>query len=281
MFVPKDPLGNPVDKRHPWNQTTIPRPQKRDFSGNYYLGHVAPLVRQTDRRPPGTRHRRRADRPVLVDRPGRHGRHRLHQGDRAEREDAACRRRPCCPKSNSNGRFPSGATRSNATGRAPTSRPTPPRCALLRRARPWQELHAGRTKTWTEFKVPDEAIGCGFHEAVRGVLSHHLVIRDKKIANYHPYPPTPWNASPRDSLRHARTLRRRRAGHADLRGKRPRQLQGHRHHACRAQLRSLPAVRRAHVFRTRQAAERSASRTDVRSRGPLKCHEVTSGATAS
>jgi len=26
---------------------------------------------------------------------------------------------------------------------------------------------------------------CGFTEAVRGVLSHHLVIRDGKIANYH------------------------------------------------------------------------------------------------
>ena len=62
-----------------------------------------------------------------------------------------------------------------------------------------KELHAGRTKTWTPFEVPDEAIGCGFHEAVRGVLSHHVVIRDGKIANYHPYPPTPWNANPRDS----------------------------------------------------------------------------------
>ena len=40
--------------------------------------------------------------------------------------------------------------------------------------------------------------GCGFTEAVRGVLSHHMVIRGGKIANYHPYPPTPWNASPRD-----------------------------------------------------------------------------------
>ena len=47
--------------------------------------------------------------------------------------------------------------------------------------------------------MPDEGIGCGFTEAVRGVLSHHMVIRDGKIANYHPYPPTPWNASPRDS----------------------------------------------------------------------------------
>ena len=62
------------------------------------------------------------------------------------------------------------------------------------------ELHAGRTKTWSEFTVPSDAIGCGFHEAVRGVLSHHVVIRDGKIANYHPYPPTPWNANPRDVL---------------------------------------------------------------------------------
>ena len=30
------------------------------------------------------------------------------------------------------------------------------------------------------------------------MLSHHVVIRDGKIANYHPYPPTPWNANPRD-----------------------------------------------------------------------------------
>ena len=72
------------------------------------------------------------------------------------------------------------------------------RCALHFVEKALAELHAGRTKTWTDFKVPEEAIGCGFHEAVRGVLSHHVVIRDGKIANYHPYPPTPWNANPRD-----------------------------------------------------------------------------------
>jgi hydrogenase large subunit len=62
------------------------------------------------------------------------------------------------------------------------------------------ELRAGRDKTWETFQVPKDAIGCGFTEAVRGVLSHHVVIRGGKIANYHPYPPTPWNASPRDSF---------------------------------------------------------------------------------
>ena len=35
MFVPKDPLGNPVDRNHPWNKTTKPKPQKRDFAGKY------------------------------------------------------------------------------------------------------------------------------------------------------------------------------------------------------------------------------------------------------
>jgi hydrogenase large subunit len=64
----------------------------------------------------------------------------------------------------------------------------------------FERIGQGDVKTFQEFEVPDEAIGCGFHEAVRGVLSHHLVIREGKIANYHPYPPTPWNASPRDSF---------------------------------------------------------------------------------
>src|SRR6185436_1121143 len=62
------------------------------------------------------------------------------------------------------------------------------------------DVRAGRTKTWEPFEVPDEGIGVGFTEAVRGVLSHHMVIRGGKIANYHPYPPTPWNASVRDSF---------------------------------------------------------------------------------
>ena len=62
------------------------------------------------------------------------------------------------------------------------------------------EVHAGRTKTWSPFKVPNEAVSCGFHEAARGVLSHHMVIEGGKVANYQMFPPTPWNASPRDSF---------------------------------------------------------------------------------
>ena len=34
-FVTQDPLGNPVDKNHPWNKVTLPKPQKRDFAEKY------------------------------------------------------------------------------------------------------------------------------------------------------------------------------------------------------------------------------------------------------
>ena len=36
--------------------------------------------------------------------------------------------------------------------------------ALLLLRRRWPRLNAGRTSTWSDFKVPEEAIGCGFHK---------------------------------------------------------------------------------------------------------------------
>jgi len=40
MFVKTDPLGNPVDRQHPWNQTTIPRPQKTRLRQQLHVGDV-------------------------------------------------------------------------------------------------------------------------------------------------------------------------------------------------------------------------------------------------
>src|SRR5262249_24568527 len=34
-FVKRDPLGNAIDQRHPWNQSTLPKPQKRDVKDKY------------------------------------------------------------------------------------------------------------------------------------------------------------------------------------------------------------------------------------------------------
>jgi hydrogenase large subunit len=58
VFVKTDPLGNPVDRRHPWNQTTLPRPQKRDF-GRTTPGRCRPAGSTRARGSTSARHRRR------------------------------------------------------------------------------------------------------------------------------------------------------------------------------------------------------------------------------
>ena len=128
-----------------------------------------------------------------------------------------------------------------------------------------QEVRSGNTKVFENFDVPDEAIGCGFHEAVRGVLSHHLVIRDKKIANYHPYPPTPWNGSPTDSYGTLGPYEDAVAGQPIFEENGPDELPRHRHHAGGPLVRPVPAVRRAHVPGRRQDAQAGAL-ADVRRR---------------
>lgn len=197
LFVEKDPLGNPVDKRHPWNQTTTPRPQKRDFNGNYSWvmsprwydqrtgDHLAldtgggPIARLWSTALNG-----------LVD----------FGYVKATGQSV----KMYMPKTATMGevefewKIPQWSNTIERDRARTYFQAYAALMALHATERAMQELHAGRTQTWADFEVPDEGIGCGFHEAVRGVLSHHVVIRDGKIANYHPYPPTPWNASPRD-----------------------------------------------------------------------------------
>lgn len=57
----------------------------------------------------------------------------------------------------------------------------------------------GDTAIFNEPVFPKgEQRGFGFHEAPRGTLSHWVVIRDGKIANYQAVVPSTWNAGPRD-----------------------------------------------------------------------------------
>jgi hydrogenase large subunit len=181
MFVTKDPLGNPVDRNHPWNQTTTPKPQKRDFKGNYSWLDTGggPIARFWATALAGivdigyikaTGHSVKIYLPKTASLPDTELEWKIPKWSNAIERDRA-------------------RTYFQAYAAA---------AALYFAERAMQDLHEGRTQVFRDFKVPEEAIGCGFHEAVRGVLSHHVVIRDGKIANYHPYPPTPWNANPRD-----------------------------------------------------------------------------------
>ena len=196
MFVTKDPLGNPVSSRHPWNQHTIPKPQKRDFDGKYSWvmsprwfdgkDHLAadtgggPLARLWATALAGlvdigyvksTGHSVQINLPKTALKGPVSFEWKIPQWSNTIERDRARTYFQA---------YVAGA-------------------ALHFVEQALVELRAGRTSTWTPFEVPEEAISVGFTEAVRGVLSHHMVIREGKIANYHPYPPTPWNASVRDS----------------------------------------------------------------------------------
>ena len=86
-FVTKDPLGNPVDQRHPWNQTTSPQTPKTRFRREVHLGHVSSLARLAHRRHAGARYWWRPAGTAVGNGLGRKSGHGLCQGDRIEREN--------------------------------------------------------------------------------------------------------------------------------------------------------------------------------------------------
>jgi len=60
-------------------------------------------------------------------------------------------------------------------------------------------IASGDVETFIPWEFPSgEQRGFGVHEAPRGTLSHWVVIRDGKIANYQCVVPSTWNAGPRD-----------------------------------------------------------------------------------
>jgi hydrogenase large subunit len=195
MFVTHDPVGNPVDRRHPWNQHTIPKPQKRDFDNNYSwvmsprwfdgTDHLAldtgggPIARLWATALSGLvdiGYIKATGNSVVINLP----------------------RTATKPEATFEWKIPQWSNAIERNRARTYFQAYAAAAALHFTEKALAEIRAGHTKTWETFKVPDEAVSVGFTEAVRGVLSHHMVIRNGKIANYHPYPPTPWNGSVRD-----------------------------------------------------------------------------------
>ncbi|GAC1613572.1 MAG: nickel-dependent hydrogenase large subunit [Vulcanimicrobiaceae bacterium] len=195
MYVERDPLGNPVHRRHPWNMHTKPTPKKRDFNGQYSWV-MSP--RWFD----GKDH-------LALD-TGGGALARMWTTTLAGLVDIGYVK-------STGSSVVINLPKSVLTGPVSFEWKTPQWSNAIERNRArtyfqayaaaaalhfldkaFEELRAGRSRSWEPFTVPKEAIGCGFTEAVRGVLSHHMVIEDGKIANYHPWPPTPWNGNPRD-----------------------------------------------------------------------------------
>jgi hydrogenase large subunit len=195
IFVSRDSLGNPIDQRHPWNQHTLPKPQKRDFTSKYSWvmsprwhdgkDHLAldsgggPLARLWSTALAGLvdiGYVKATGHSVIINLPKTSNK----------------------PETTLEWRIPKWCNTLERNRARSYFQAYAAGAALYFLEQAFKEVHAGRQKTWEAFNVPKDAISCGFTEAVRGGLSHHMVIRDGKIANYHPYPPTAWNASSRD-----------------------------------------------------------------------------------
>jgi hydrogenase large subunit len=196
VFVPRDPLGNPVDRRHPWNQHTIPKPARRDFDAAYSWAmsprwfdgtdHLAldtgggPLARLWTTALAGVvdiGYVKATGHSVVINLP----------------------RSGLKPETSFEWKIPRWSNALERNRARTYFQAYAAACALHFAEKALAEIRAGNCETWVPFTVPDEADSVGFTEAVRGGLSHHMVIRGGRIANYHPYPPTPWNGSVRDS----------------------------------------------------------------------------------
>ncbi|WP_298592713.1 nickel-dependent hydrogenase large subunit [uncultured Mitsuokella sp.] len=62
------------------------------------------------------------------------------------------------------------------------------------------DTRMANAEKWDPSSWPKEAKGVGLYEAPRGALSHYIVIKDGKTANYQCVVPTTWNACPRDAV---------------------------------------------------------------------------------
>ncbi|MDP9388257.1 MAG: nickel-dependent hydrogenase large subunit, partial [Actinomycetota bacterium] len=185
-----DPLGNPISPYHPWNKTTIPKPQATDFRGKY-TWDTAPrwdrrtietgaygqlwataLANNTQENPlfESTGHGLRIVMP-------RHGLPEEELFWKVPRTINALER-----------------NRARAYSMAFVSA-IGMNC-MLRALEYWRR---GETKVHTPYKVPkDERVACGFWEAGRGFLAHHLHMDKGKLLNYQITTPSTLNASPRD-----------------------------------------------------------------------------------
>jgi hydrogenase large subunit len=205
LFTDKDPEGTPLlwgkvnPVHHPWNKTTIPSPQPRDFSKKYSWVadvrlvwkdgtitpfEVGPLARLT----------------VTAYQPSD-----LGPGNGILRVDL--------PKSGGATDLPESVSYPMTLAwRAPAYSTTMQR--LLARAfsmvihasHGWQSIvkaaeliRSGKVATSRPWKAPSRrTFGVGFTEAPRGTVRHWVVQEGGKIVNYQIHAPTTGNASPKD-----------------------------------------------------------------------------------
>src|SRR3984893_7756631 len=167
-LVSHDPLGNPVHPRLPWNQHPIPQPQRRDFDDKYSWvmsprwfdgsDHLAldtgggPLARLWSTALSGL---------VAIG----------YVKATGTSVQITLPRTALKPEVSFEWKVPQWSNTIERNRARTYFQAYAAACALYFAEKSLAEVRAGHTKTWEKFEVPDDGIGCGFTDAVRGVLS--------------------------------------------------------------------------------------------------------------
>lgn len=198
-LAPADPLSGPVSPWHPWNKQTSPAPAPRDWKERYSW-NTAP----------------RWDREAM------------ESGPLARLWINAASGALNCEFIQSSGGASRIAGRRGLEiflpkGQRPAATlrwliPERPNALERNRARAYQVAYAvmvayadllkafdcvrrGEVPMSVRFLCPDRKISVGFWESGRGITSHHLTLRNRRIANYQITTPSEWMGSPRDAIR--------------------------------------------------------------------------------
>lgn len=185
-----DALGNPISPYHPWNKTTIPRPQGKNFKEKY-TWDTAP---RWDRRVVETGTYGRMWTTALIgDMPDNPFLEATGDGLRIVMP------RHELPEAELFWRVPrtlNALERNRGRAYAMAFTAAIGMNCMLRALEYWRR---GETAVSTSFKVPkDERVAVGFWEAGRGWLVHHMQLDKGKIVNYQITTPSTLNASPAD-----------------------------------------------------------------------------------
>jgi hydrogenase large subunit len=192
--VPADSLSGPISPWHPWNKETDPAPTARNWKERYSW-NTAP----------------RWDRVAMETGPIA----RLWI-------NAAFGARNCEFIRPSRGPSRQALEISLPKGQRPAallrwSIPERPNALERNRARAYQVAYAamvafadllkafdyirrGEATMSVRFLIPDRKISAGFWESGRGMVTHHLVIDKRRVANYQIITPSEWMGSPRDAV---------------------------------------------------------------------------------
>ena len=185
-----DPLGNPISPYHPWNKTTIPRPQGKNFKEKYTWDTAPRWDRQVVET--GT-YGRMWTTALIGETPDNPFLEAIGDGLRITLP------RHELPETELFWKVPrtlNALERNRGRAYAMAFTAAIGMNCMLRALEYWRR---GETAVSTPFKVPkDERVAAGFWEAGRGWLIHHMHIDKGKILNYQITTPSTINASPAD-----------------------------------------------------------------------------------